>query len=168
MKNVWCLGPLKIRFATEDDIDTVLYFIKALAEYEKMTEQVIVDINTLHQSLFIDRAAEVLLLEKDNLPIGFAVIFSTFSTFVGRQNLYLEDIFITPSERHKGYGKWFFKVLTQIALARQCERFEWTCLNWNQSAIDFYLSLGAKPLDTWTTFRLDKEAIKKCANKNSD
>ena len=152
---------LTIRFANAQDIDLILYFIKSLAVYEEMLDEVIATKTILHDALFVQKAAEVLLVYEDDKPVGFALFFQTFSTFLGTTNLYLEDLFIDPNYRGKGYGKAVFKYLVNLALKRNCKRLEWVCLNWNQSAIDFYKRLGATSLDAWTTYRLDHQAMQK-------
>ncbi len=165
MNKFWTFNKVNIRFATPDDVDTVLFFIKQLAVYEKMIDEVVADKEAIHRSLFVDKVAEVLLLEVANKPVGFAVFFHTFSTFLGHANMYLEDIFIEEKSRHQGYGNLLFSVLSEIALERGCKRLEWCCLDWNKPSIDFYLKIGAKPLDTWTTFRLENEALSDCAKR---
>lgn len=152
-----------IRAADENDVDTILFFIKGIAEYEKMTDEVVVDAPTLKEWLFDKRIAEVLFAVEDGKEVGFALFFPNYSTFVGRGGLYLEDLFILPERRGKGYGKALFKRLAQIAVERNYGRVEWRCLNWNQPSVDFYHSLGAVGLDEWTTFRLAGDAIARLA-----
>lgn len=156
---------LTFRFATEEDVALVLKFIKGIAEYEKMLDQVETNEELLHEYLFEKKRAEVIFAVVDNVEVGFALFFHNYSTFVGKSGLYLEDIFVWPEYRGKGYGKAIFKQLVKIAHDRDCGRMEWVCLNWNQPSIDFYLSLNAKPLDEWTTYRLDKEGLKALAEK---
>lgn len=156
---------LTFRFATEKDVPLILKFIKGIAEYEKMLDEVETTEELLHEYLFKKQRAEVIFAVVDNVEVGFALFFHNFSTFVGRSGLYLEDIFVWPQYRGKGYGKAIFKQLVKIANERDCGRMEWVCLNWNQPSIDFYLSLNAKPLDEWTTYRLDKEDLKALAKK---
>lgn len=151
---------LTIRFATIEDTELILYFIKSLAAYEKMSEQVITTKSLLEKSLFVDKHAEVILAFLEKKPIGFALFFHTFSTFQGTANLYLEDLFIEPTARGYGYGKAMLKFLTEVALKRKCKRLEWVCLDWNKTSIAFYKKLGAKALDDWTTYRLDTDAMK--------
>ena len=156
---------LTFRFATEEDVALVLKFIKGIAEYEKMLDQVETNEELLHEYLFEKKRAEVIFAVVDNVEVGFALFFHNYSTFVGKSGLYLEDIFVWPEYRGKGYGKAIFKQLVKIAHDRDCGRMEWVCLNWNQPSIDFYLSLNAKPMDEWTTYRLDKKAIEDLLNK---
>lgn len=156
---------LTFRFATEKDVPLILKFIKGIAEYEKMLDEVETTEELLHEYLFEKQRAEVIFAIVDNVEVGFALFFHNFSTFVGKSGLYLEDIFVWPQYRGKGYGKAIFKQLVKIANERDCGRMEWVCLNLNQPSIDFYLSLNAKPLDEWTTYRLDKEGLKALAEK---
>lgn len=156
---------LTFRIATEKDVPLILKFIKGIAEYEKMLDEVETTEELLHEYLFEKQRAEVIFAIVDNVEVGFALFFHNFSTFVGKSGLYLEDIFVWPQYRGKGYGKAIFKQLVKIANERDCGRMEWVCLNWNQPSIDFYLSLNAKPLDEWTTYRLDKEGLKALAEK---
>ena len=156
---------LTFRFATEKDVPLILKFIKGIAEYEKMLDEVETTEELLHEYLFEKQRAEVIFAIVDNVEVGFALFFHNFSTFVGKSGLYLEDNFVWPQYRGKGYGKAIFKQLVKIANERDCGRMEWVCLNWNQPSIDFYLSLNAKPLDEWTTYRLDKEGLKALAEK---
>ena len=156
---------LTFRFATEKDVPLILKFIKGIAEYEKMLDEVETTEELLHEYLFEKQRAEVIFAIVDNVEVGFALFFHNFSTFVGKSGLYLEDIFVWPQYRGKGYGKAIFIQLVKIANERDCGRMEWVCLNWNQPSIDFYLSLNAKPLDEWTTYRLDKEGLKALAEK---
>lgn len=156
---------LTFRFATEKDVPLILKFIKGIAEYEKMLDEVETTEELLHEYLFEKQRAEVIFAIVDNVEVGFALFFHNFSTFVGKSGLYLEDIFVWPQYRGKGYGKAIFKQLVKIANERDCGRMEWVCLNWNQPSIDFYLSLNAKPMDEWTTYRLDKKAIEDLLDK---
>ena len=156
---------LTFRFATEEDVALVLKFIKGIAEYEKMLDQVETNEELLHEYLFEKKRAEVIFAVVDNVEVGFALFFHNYSTFVGKSGLYLEDIFVWPEYRGKGYGKAIFKQLVKIAHDRDCGRMEWVCLNWNQPSIDFYLSLNAKPMDEWNTYRLDKKAIEDLLDK---
>ena len=151
---------LEFRYAKRDDTELILSFIKNLAEYEKMSDDVVADTATLEKEIFDDKKAEVLFAEVDGKEIGFALFFHNFSTFVGRSGLYLEDIYILPEYRGKGYGKAMLKKLASIATARNCGRMEWCCLDWNKPSIDFYLSLGAKPMSEWTIYRLSGDELK--------
>lgn len=154
---------LTIRFAKAEDCAVVGQFIRHIAEYEKLTDQIIWNDETLYQQLFVEKRAEVLLGEEEGRVIGFALFFHNFSTFVGRKGLYLEDLFILEEKRGLGYGKTFFKRLTQIAVERHCGRMEWVCLNWNQPSIQFYQSLGAVGMSEWTTWRLEEIQLAKLA-----
>lgn len=145
---------ISFREARKEDVALILSFIKKLATYEKMLDQVKATEDTLLKSIFTNKEANVYFILKHEKEIGFAVTYHQFSTFVGKSGLFLEDIFIDEEERHQGYGKLFFKYLMQVAIENDYERFEWNCLDWNQPSIDFYVSIGAKPLSEWTTFRL--------------
>ena len=145
---------MKFRFAEESDCRLVLSFIKGLADYEKMSDQVVATEELLREWIFEKRKAEVLFVCDDSKEVGFALFFHNFSTFLGRAGIYLEDLFVLPEYRGKGYGKALLKKLAQITAERACGRLEWACLDWNQPSIDFYRSLGALPMDEWTTYRL--------------
>ena len=151
---------IKIRFVTEGDEPTVLHFIKAIAEYENMSECVVATEEDLHKAIFEQRACNVLLIEHYGAPVGFCLYFHTFSTFCGRRNLYLEDLFINEDMRGIGIGHEVFRILMQIALTEGCQRLEWVCLNWNEPSIRFYQGLGATPLKEWTTWRMTSEDMK--------
>ena len=144
----------EFRFATEQDTSLILGFIQALAEYEKMSDQVVADENLLREWIFEKKRAEVLFATENGKEVGFALFFHNFSTFLGRAGIYLEDLFVLPEYRGKGYGKGLIRELARITVERGCGRLEWCCLDWNRPSIDFYLSLGAKPMDEWTTYRL--------------
>lgn len=146
----------QIRQAKPDDTGIILKFICALAEYEKMLEEVTATEEILYDSLFVKKQAEALIAEEDGIPVGFAVYFHNFSTFKGKACLYLEDLFVLPEHRGKGYGKKLLLKMVEIAKERGCERFDWSVLKWNEPSIKFYKSLGAEPLDEWVTFRLTK------------
>ena len=154
---------LTFRFAQEADTPLILQFIRGLAEYEKMLELVVADEATLADQLFRQKNAEVIFAVEDGVEVGFALFFHNFSTFLGRSGLYLEDLFVLPEHRGKGYGKAILKKLANIALERGCGRMEWWCLDWNQPSIDFYLSLNAEPMGEWTTYRLAGETLKALA-----
>lgn len=138
---------LTIRYAQESDIPKILYFIKELAIYENMLDDVVATEDLLREWIFEKQKAEVLLAEEDGIPVGFALFFHNFSTFLGRAGIYLEDLFVMPEYRGKGYGKALLRRLAQITMERGCGRLEWACLNWNKPSIDFYLSLDATPMD---------------------
>lgn len=149
-----------IRFATGADAPVILRFIRALAEYEKLEHECIATEEALRATLFGDRPyAEVLLIEEGGAAHGFALFFHNYSTFLARPGIYLEDLFIDRAQRGKGYGKALLAKLAEIALARGCGRLEWSVLDWNQPSIDFYLSLGARPMEEWTVYRLDGDAL---------
>lgn len=148
------------RFAAREDTPLVLEFIRALADYEHMTDNVVADVPTLETWLFDKQKAEVLfVLDPNGREVGFALFFHNFSTFLGRAGIYLEDLFVKPGHRGRGYGKALLKRLAEITVERGCGRLEWCCLNWNQPSIDFYLSLGAQPMNEWTTYRLTGETL---------
>ena len=153
-----------IRPARPDEAGLVLEFIKRLADYEKCADEVVADEATLHHSLFVEHSAEVVFAEEDGVAIGFALFFHNFSTFVGRKGLYLEDLFIIPEKRGRGYGKALLKYLARTAVERNCGRMEWICLDWNQPALNVYRSIGAVPMDEWTVQRLSETALKQFAD----
>lgn len=155
---------LKFRQAEEKDIELILAFIYELAEYEKMLDEVSATPTILKEWLFDKKAAEVIFVMEDDIETGYALFFHNFSTFTGKAGLYLEDIYVKPTYRKKGYGKALFKELVKIAYQRGYSRMEWVCLDWNKPSIDFYLSVKAKPIKDWTIFRLDHEEIKDLAN----
>lgn len=154
-----------IREANSSDINLIFDFICDLADYEKLRHDVTATPEILHESIFVKKQAEVLIAELDGLPVGFALYFHNFSTFKGKACLYLEDIFIKPQYRGKGYGKAIFNRLAQIAVERGCDRFDWAVLDWNEPSINFYKSLGAFPMDEWTVFRLTGDALKSVAKE---
>ena len=165
------------RFATEADCPLILGFIRQLAVYEKMQDQVVATEELLHEWIFEKKKAEVIFVCDGDREVGFALFFHNFSTFVGRKGLYLEDLFILPEKRGLGYGKALLKYLArlaverhcgrkklaQITLERGCGRMEWSCLDWNKPSIDFYLSLGAAAMDEWTTYRLTGAKLEEMA-----
>ena len=153
----------KIRPAKETEAGLILEFIKKLAAYEKCSDEVVADEQTIYNSIFVEKAAEVLFAEEDGVVIGFALFFHNFSTFVGRKGLYLEDLFIIPEKRGLGYGKAILKYLANIAVERHCGRMEWICLDWNAPSLAFYRSIGAIPMDEWTVQRMHKEVVKSFA-----
>ena len=152
-----------IRFATEKDVDLILGFIKGLAEYEKMENEVTATPELLKEWIFEKKKAEVIFALDNGEEVGFALFFHNFSTFLGKSGIYLEDLFVLPEHRGKGHGKSLLKELAKITVERGCGRLEWCCLDWNKPSIDFYLSLGAKPLDDWTIYRMTGETLKKFA-----
>ena len=148
-----------IRKASNKHVSLILKFIKELAEYEKMSNEVVANESLLKEWIFKKKKAEVLFAMENGKEIGFALFFNNFSTFLGRAGIYLEDLYIMPEYRKKGYGKALFKKLAQIAVERGCGRLEWSCLNWNTPSIDFYLSLNATPMKEWTVYRLTGEKL---------
>lgn len=157
-----------IRPTTAHDVPTILTLIRDLAEYERAPNAVVATEDGLRDVLFGSKpAAEVLLASEADNPIGYAVYFFNFSSWLGRPGLYLEDLFIRPEKRGKGYGRALLGRLAQIAKARGCGRMEWAVLDWNDPAIQFYRRLGAEPMDEWTVFRLTEDGIAKLANANS-
>lgn len=146
----------RLRFATAADVPLVLELIRGLAEYERLAGEVVADEATLAAHLFGARpAAEVVIAEHEGAPAGFALFFHNFSTFVGRPGLYLEDLFVRPELRGRGIGETLLAFLARLAVERDCGRFEWAVLDWNQPAIRFYERLGAKAMDAWRVFRVD-------------
>ena len=155
---------LNIRPVTEADIPLVLEFIRDIAEFERLSDQVVADEFILRESFFGPRAkAEGLLAEWAGEPAAFAIFFENFSTFTGRPGLYLEDLFVKPDWRKHGIGRALLVRLAQIAVERDCPRFEWVALDWNQNAIDFYENLGAKQLKDWRIFRMEGDNIAQLA-----
>lgn len=154
---------LTFRFAVEQDTPLILNFIKELADYEHMLDQVVADEATLADQLFQKKNAEVLFALENGREVGFALFFHNFSTFLGRSGLYLEDLYVRPDCRGKGYGKAILQKLASIAVERGCGRLEWWCLDWNKPSIDFYLSLGAEPMSGWTVYRLTGDTLKNLA-----
>ena len=153
------------RFAKEEDTGLILEFIKKLADYEKMSNEVVADEKTLRQWIFEKQKAEVIFALEDGKEVGFALFFHNFSTFLGRAGIYLEDLFVLPEYRGKGYGKALLSELARIAVERGCGRLEWWCLDWNKPGIDFYLSLGAEPMKDWTTYRITGETLQHLAKQ---
>ena len=150
---------LSFRNAVRADTALILYFILQLAEYEHMSDQVVATEGILEQELFDRHGAEVIFAMKDGKEVGFALYFHNFSTFLGLPGLYLEDLYIMPEYRGKGYGKALLQQLARIACERGCGRMEWWCLDWNRPSIDFYLSLDAEPMSDWTVYRLSGDTL---------
>lgn len=144
----------EIRAAREEDIPDILALIRAIAEYEHMSDEVMATEASLKKAMFCEKIAHCLLACEDNKPVGYALYFYNFSTFTGCKGLYLEDLYLFPDARKKSYGKKLFCELRTIAVREECQRMEWCCLNWNTQSQDFYKALGAKPMDEWTTWRL--------------
>jgi len=155
---------LKIIPATEQDVPLVFSFIRKLAEYERLLDQVVATEELLREGLFgAHPAAEVVLAYLEDEPVGFALYFHTFSTFVGRSGIYLEDLFVEPTHRGLGVGKALLAYVARLAVERGGGRFEWSVLDWNTPSIDFYRGLGAVPLDDWTSYRLTGDALHRVA-----
>lgn len=149
-----------IRAATANDVPLILAFIRALAKYERLEHAVVATEERLRTTLFGNpRFAEVLIASEDDAPVGFALFFHNYSTFLGLPGIYLEDLFVSPEARGRGYGKALLTRLARIAVDRGCGRVEWAVLDWNEPSINFYKSLGAKPMDDWRIFRLTGEAL---------
>jgi GNAT superfamily N-acetyltransferase len=158
--DVTTAGTLRIERATERDVPLILGLIKALAEYERMSDEVIATEDGLRRTLFGPHpAAEVVVGYAGDEPAGFALFFHNYSTFLGKPGLYLEDLFVVPTFRGRGYGKALLVHLAKLAVERDCGRFEWSVLDWNEPAIGFYKKLGATPMDGWTIFRVTGDAL---------
>lgn len=153
------------RFAEEGDTPLILQFIRELADYEGMLSEVVADEGTLKEWIFRKQKAEVLFVLADGREVGFALFFHNFSTFLGRAGLYLEDLYVKPEYRGRGYGKAILKKLAAIAVERGCGRLEWWCLDWNRPSIDFYLSLGAQPMEDWTVYRITGDTLTSLAGE---
>ena len=158
------MSELTFRDATREDVSLILEFIRKLADYEKRLDEVIATESELEKWIFDKHQAEVIFALEDGKEVGFALFFLSFSTYISNVNLHLEDLFVDPEYRGKGYGKAMLKKLAKIVVERGYGRFEWTCLSWNQPSIDFYLSLGAKQKD-WNVFHLTGDELKKLANE---
>ncbi len=159
-----CRVSINIISATPDDVPTILSLIRELAEYEKLLDKVAATEASLRRDLFGDRRfAEVLLGRLNGGVVGYALFFHNYSTFLGRPGIYLEDVFVKPAARGRGVGKALLREMAGVARDRGCGRLEWAVLKWNTPAIEFYESLGARPLDEWTTYRMDEAAISKLA-----
>lgn len=154
---------LTFRNAERKDTLLILQFIKELADYEKMLNEVVADEATLETWIFDKQKAEVIFALEDGKEVGFALFFHNFSTFLGRAGIYLEDLYVKPECRGKGYGKAILKKLASIAVERGCGRLEWWCLDWNKPSIDFYLSLGAEAMSDWTVYRIAGDTLTQLA-----
>ena len=152
-----------IRYAQESDIPQILFFIKSLAGYENMLDDVVATEDLLREWIFEKKKAEVIFAEENGEPVGFALFFHNFSTFLGRAGIYLEDLFVKPEHRGRGAGKALLQRLARITEERGCGRLEWACLDWNRPSIDFYLSLDAAPMDQWTVYRLTGDTLRRMA-----
>jgi len=153
-----------IRPATPTDVPVIAKLIRDLAAYERLPHELALDVANLREHLFGSRPfAEVLLAEASGRVVGFALFFHNYSTFRGKPGIYLEDLFVEPDHRGQGHGKALLKALAKLAVERDCDRVQWSVLNWNEPSIQFYKSLGAAPLDEWTVYRLQGEAMRKMA-----
>lgn len=158
---------LTIRFATPTDAPLILTLIKELAEYEKLSQDVVATVESLSASLFGERkSAEVLIARKDKDAVGFALFFHNYSTFLAKPGIYLEDLYVRSEVRGFGIGQILLSTLAELAVERGCGRLEWSVLNWNKSAIGFYEKLGAKPMNEWTVYRLTGDALRSMAQKS--
>ena len=155
----------KIRPAEESDVKLILQFIKGLGEYEKLSHEVVATEEKLRKTLFKQKMAEVIIGEFGSEPVGFALFFYNYSTFLGQAGIYLEDLYIKPEMRGKGFGKTMLKHLAKIAVEHDCGRLEWACLDWNEPSICFYKGLGAKALDDWTVYRVTGETLVEMAKE---
>lgn len=159
------MSDIAIRSAGRADVPVILGFINDLAEYEHMSDQVVATPELLEEWIFDKGRAEVLLAELDGKPVGFALFFHNFSTFLGRAGIYLEDLFVRPEARGHGAGKALLRKLAGVALERGCGRLEWACLDWNAPSIAFYKAQGAEPMEEWTTYRLTGESLRRMAGE---
>jgi GNAT superfamily N-acetyltransferase len=155
---------IRVVSAAEGDIPLILSFIRRLAEYERLADACVATEEGIRRTLFQEpRVAEVLFAYDTGVPVGFALFYHNYSTFLGQRGLFLEDLFVIPEARGKGVGYTLLSALADIALSRDCARMEWSVLTWNQLAIDFYLRIGAVPLDGWATYRLTGESLRRLA-----
>ncbi len=152
-----------IRQAVPADVKLILQFIQKLGAYEKLSHEVVATEEKLHKTLFEQRMAEVIIGEYQGAPVGFALFFHNYSTFLGQAGIYLEDLFVDPEMRGKGFGKKLLSHLAKLAVERDCGRLEWSCLDWNEPSICFYKKLGAKPLEDWTIFRATGDTLREMA-----
>lgn len=156
---------LELRYATRKDTGLILGYIRKLAAYEKMADEVLADEKTLEESLFDRKKAEVLLAYYQEKPVGFMLFFHNFSTFEGKPGIYLEDLYIDEEMRKNGFGKEMLSCLAGLAIERDCKRLEWACLDWNTPSIEFYKSMGAISLDDWTVYRLTGKSLSEAASE---
>jgi len=160
------MSSVTFRPAERKDVGLILDFIRALAEYEHMSDQVVADEAILEKELFDEKMAKVIFAVVEGKEVGFALYFHNFSTFLGRPGVYLEDLFVLPEYRGRGVGTALLRHLAAIAVERGCGRLEWWCLNWNQPSIDFYKNLGAVPMDEWTVYRVTGDTLTKMAEED--
>lgn len=151
------------RYAEKKDAGLILYFVRELAVYEKLLDEVVATEESIEEWIFEKKKAEVIFVQADGKEVGYALFFHNFSTFLGRAGIYLEDLYVTPEYRGHGLGKALIKKLGSIAVERGCGRLEWSCLDWNTKSIEFYRSMGAKPMDEWTVYRVTGDALNKLA-----
>jgi GNAT superfamily N-acetyltransferase len=154
-----------LRFATQKDVPLILQFIKELAAYENMSEDVVATEELLEETLFIQKKAEVIIGVYQQQPVAFVLFFHNYSTFLGKPGIYLEDLYVKEEVRGKGFGKKLLSFLAKLAVERNCGRLEWACLNWNEPSIKFYKQMGSVPMDQWTVYRLQDESLKAQANR---
>ncbi len=154
-----------IRFATRKDVPLILQFIKELADYEHLLDQVVATEAILEEYLFDKNKAEVIIGEYAQEPVGFALFFHNFSTFLGKSGIYIEDLYVKPEMRGKGLGRAILSHLAKLAKERNCGRLDWWVLNWNEPSIQFYKRIGAIPMDEWTVYRLQGEALNHLADQ---
>lgn len=167
MSNASISGDFVIRTATEDDVPAILSLIKELAEYERLSDEVVATEDGIRQALFGQRpVAEAIIGDYDGVPIGFALYFNNFSTFLGKPGIYLEDLYVQPDHRGNGFGRKLLAYVAHQAKERNCGRLEWAVLDWNEPAIDFYKRIDAVPMDDWTVYRLMGDALDNLANEN--
>lgn len=159
------MSDVKFRYAERKDIPLIFEFIRGLADYEHMLDEVVADEKTLEEWIFDKQKAEVIFAIEGDKEVGFALFFHNFSTFLGRAGIYLEDLFVKPEYRGRGYGKAILQKLAQIAIERGCGRLEWMCLNWNKPSIDFYLSMGAEQISDWTVYRVSGDNLTKLSEQ---
>lgn len=155
----------QIRFAEQKDTPLIFGFIKELADYEHMLNEVTGTEEMLRDSLFVQKKAEVIIGEFEGMPVGFALFFHNYSTFLCKPGIYLEDLYIKPTVRGQGLGKAMLACLAKLAVERNCGRLEWWCLDWNQPSIRFYKQMGAEPMDQWTVYRVDKQKLNDLAEQ---
>ena len=154
-----------IRFAHEGDEAQILQFIQHLADYERLSSELLATEDVLHESLFVKRQAEVIIGEMNGEPVAFALFFHNFSTFLGKANVYLEDLFVEERYRGRGLGQCMFACLASIAIERGCERLDWWCLDWNEPSIAFYKRMGARPMSDWTVYRIEGPTLQELSGK---
>jgi len=159
------LENFKIRFAERNDVPLILEFIKELAAYEKLSDQVTATEEIIEESIFERKAAEVIFGEYNDSPVAFAIFFHNFSSFVGKPGIYLEDLFVKPEFRRMGIGKIMLSYIAKLCVERNCGRLEWSCLDWNKPSIEFYKQMGAIPMDEWTAYRVSGNPLYNLADR---